>query len=103
LVKISFSRKYIHPDYLTKLDAKTRQSVYNEGFTSSPRFSTRESGAVTDPFHRKDVKQHTMYLKLPKPAKTQDDEEREEQKFWLGDGDEKAPLLEDRQPAEVPV
>ncbi|KAL6732871.1 hypothetical protein Aduo_003585 [Ancylostoma duodenale] len=97
--------KYIHPDYLTKLDAKTRQSVYNEGFTSSPRFSTRESGAVTDPFHRKDVKQHTMYLKLAKPAKTQDEEEQEEQKFWLGDGDEKvkAPLLENRQPAVVAV
>ncbi|EYC23068.1 hypothetical protein Y032_0016g3108 [Ancylostoma ceylanicum] len=98
--------KYIHPDYLTKLDAKTRQSVYNEGFTSSPRFSTRESGAVTDPFHRKNVKQHTMYIKLTKPAKTQDDEQQEEQKFWLGDGDEKvkAPLLDKgKEAAEVPV
>ncbi|CAJ0595889.1 unnamed protein product [Cylicocyclus nassatus] len=88
--------KYIHPDYLVKLDAKVRQSIYNEGFTSSPRFSERESGAVTDPYHRKNVKQHTMYSKVLKTVGTQDDGDKDDGKFWLGNdnaNNEKVPLL----------
>ncbi|KAK6726566.1 hypothetical protein RB195_004723 [Necator americanus] len=83
--------KYIHPDYLTKLELKVKQEVYNEGFSSSPRFSSRESMAVTDKFHRKNFKEHTAYLKVSKAKIEESDDDR---KFWLDhQEDAKDPLL----------
>ncbi|KAK5982767.1 hypothetical protein GCK32_003717 [Trichostrongylus colubriformis] len=61
--------KWIHPDYLTKLDPKVKQTVIHDGFTSSPRFSPRDAAAVKDPFHRKGRSRGSEHTKRSKGSK----------------------------------
>ncbi|VDL80579.1 unnamed protein product [Nippostrongylus brasiliensis] len=75
--------KYIHPDYLTKLDPDVRQRVIHDGFNMSPRFSPRDSCAVLDPFARKGNDQKKQdEEKSRKTDKDKPGSEKDEEEFW---------------------
>ncbi|WKX92372.1 hypothetical protein Q1695_010417 [Nippostrongylus brasiliensis] len=103
--------KYIHPDYLTKLDPDVRQRVIHDGFNMSPRFSPRDSCAVLDPFARKGVRD-SAHVPLndqkkqdeEKSRKTDKDKpgsEKDEEEFWTKA--EPGDAMHKQDPKRVPV
>ncbi|KAK6031761.1 hypothetical protein OSTOST_02075, partial [Ostertagia ostertagi] len=79
--------KLIHPDYLPKLDSQIRHSVLVDRFMSSPRFSERESAAISDPFRRKNAEEVPIYKKQINIGEKEGDADDEDDTTTSGNDD----------------